>query len=88
MAAIIDQDQEFMLYPRFGHIHLWMLLYKQDEINRPEEELDSPNGVRETVEHNWARTRARENEHDPATTCSHHPSLIDVIQKRLYQYSK
>ena len=88
VAAIFDQDQDFMLYRRFGHMHARILLHKQDEINRLEEELEGLKGVKGTVEHSWARTRARENEHDVAITCSHQPGLIDVIQQRLYQYSK
>ena len=88
MTDFLATDEDYMQYRRFAYMHARMLLHKPDEINPLEKVLDSLNGVQRTVDYGRARARARENEQDPAITCSNQPSLIDVMRLRLCQYSK
>ncbi len=40
VAAFLDSDDNFMLYRRFGYLQSRLLLEKQDDLRRLEEELD------------------------------------------------
>jgi hypothetical protein len=40
LAAVLDSDENFMLYRRFGFLQARLLLHKQDELAELEDELD------------------------------------------------
>jgi hypothetical protein len=40
LAAILDSDQNFLLYRQFGYLQSRLLLYKQDELSELESKLD------------------------------------------------
>lgn len=40
MAAFLDSDDNFMMYRRFGYLQARLLLEKQEQLRRLEEDLD------------------------------------------------
>lgn len=40
LASFLDSDENFMIYRRFGFLHARLLLQKQDELRKLEEDLD------------------------------------------------
>ncbi|TVY46033.1 hypothetical protein LSUB1_G000184 [Lachnellula subtilissima] len=40
LAALLDSDENFMIYRRFGYLQARIILYKQDELRQLEKDLD------------------------------------------------
>ncbi|KUJ19493.1 uncharacterized protein LY89DRAFT_731891 [Mollisia scopiformis] len=60
LASIIDSDERFMLYRRFGILQTRLLLYKQDELRLLESRLDDLDQNCLASDHTLLASRARE----------------------------
>jgi hypothetical protein len=57
LAALVDSDENFMLYRRFGFLQARLLLSRQDELRRLEERLDSLDKKHSKENSRWLHSR-------------------------------
>jgi hypothetical protein len=58
LAAFLDSDDNFMIYRRFGYLQARLLLEKQEELRRLEEDLDI---LDSREQERWKDAHARDN---------------------------
>ena len=58
LAAFLDSDDNFMVYRRFGYLQARLLLEKQEQLRRLEEDLDILDGQEKE---RWKDAHARDN---------------------------
>lgn len=83
LAAVIDSDEQFMLYRRFGHLQARLLLNKQDELRELEFRLSHIDSV---YARRWpARLRSRD-------ICNaesdDHKGVLALIEEKYKEYGE
>jgi hypothetical protein len=61
LAALLDSDENFMLYRRFGFLQSRILLNKQDELRELEMDLDSLDKADQKRDPSLLRSREKDN---------------------------
>ncbi|KAG4027176.1 hypothetical protein MFRU_032g00420 [Monilinia fructicola] len=81
LAAVIDSDEQFMLYRRFGHLQARILLNKQDELRELESQL---NHIDKVYAQRWpARLRSRD---ICNAECNDHRDVLLLIEEKYKEY--
>jgi hypothetical protein len=88
LAAFSNSDENFMIYRRFGYLQSRILLHKQDELQRLEQELEEmdqkdASGENPHVSQRWEDDEAGTNKGSNAR-----PSLLNTIKEKFLEYSK
>src|SRR3984885_8934419 len=88
LAAFLDSDDNFMIYRRFGYLQARLLLEKQEELRRLEEDLDILDG---REQERWKDAHARDNplkslKNGKKDKASERRVLIRKIEKKFRGY--
>jgi len=77
LAALLDCDEKFMLYRKFGFLQARILLNKQDELRELEKDLDRLDKVDEGKDPNLLKSR----EKDDAVNGGRKKLLYEIEEK-------
>lgn len=77
LAALLDSDENFMLYRRFGFLQSRLLLDKQDELRELEKDLDRM----DKVDHKKDPSLLKSREKDVANTGRRKKLLVEIGEK-------
>lgn len=77
LAALLDSDEKFMIYRRFGFLQARLLLNKQDELRELEKDLDRLDKVDERKDPSLLKSR----EKDDAANGRRKKLLYDIEEK-------
>jgi hypothetical protein len=77
LAALLDSDENFMLYRRFGFLQARLLLNKQDELRELEKDLDRMDKV--DLKHDASLLKSREK--DDAENGDRKKKLREIEEK-------
>jgi hypothetical protein len=77
LAALLDSDEKFMLYRRFGFLQARVLLNKQDELRELEKDLDRLDKVDQANDPSLLKSR----EKDDAASGRRKKLLSDIEEK-------
>lgn len=77
LAALLDSDENFMLYRRFGFLQARILLNKQDELRELEKDLDRI----DKVDHKKDPSLLKSREKDDAATGRRKKLLYEIEEK-------
>jgi hypothetical protein len=77
LASFLDSNQGFMLYRRFGYLHLRLLLQKQDKLREMEEALDNLDQEQSIGMHWMARGEPQ-----------NWSVVLSMLEQRLAEYCK
>ncbi|KAF7951557.1 hypothetical protein EAE96_006862 [Botrytis aclada] len=83
LATVIDSDEQFMLYRRFGHLQARFLLHKQDELRAQEERLFKLDAIYKRNDPERHRSRAQNN-----AKSKDHKNLLDSIEIKFREYAQ
>lgn len=88
LAAFLDSDDNFMIYRRFGYLQARLLLEKQEELRRLEEDLDI---LDSREQERWKDAHARDNplktlKNGKKDKASERRVLIRKIEKKFRGY--
>jgi len=81
LAAVLDCDEKFMLYRKFGFLQARILLHKQDELRELEKDLDRLDKVDQGKDPSLLKSR----EKDDATN-GHRKKLLNDIERKFTEY--
>lgn len=90
VSYVLDSDDSFMMYRRFGQLHSRLLLHKQDQLREMEEELLTMDKQDELLEENqiYLKCRADDDERDPPRRGPSRKQLLGSIQSTLLEYGQ
>ena len=85
----MDSDENFMIYRRFGFLYSRILLSKQDELRKLEEDLDAldmsdANGT--DGSQIYLRSQSRDLARDKIQGTEIRQELLQYAENKLYQY--
>ncbi|TVY21064.1 hypothetical protein LARI1_G001244 [Lachnellula arida] len=83
LAALLDSDENFLLYRRFGYLQARLLLHKQDQLRELEVELNDWDKIDEVRAPRWLRSREMG---DVKNT--KRKELLEHIEKMFLEYSQ
>ena len=90
VSYLLDSDDSFMMYRRFGQLHSRLLLHKQDQLREMEEELlaldKKDDGLEDTRK--YLRSREEDEFRDPPTRGRSRIELLGEIEKTLLEYGR
>ena len=81
LAALLDCDENFMLYRRFGFLQARILLNKQDELRELEKDLDRMDKVDERKDPEVLRSREKD-----AASSERRKNLLYNIEQKFKEY--
>jgi len=81
LAALLDSDEKFMLYRRFGFLQTRVLLNKQDQLRELEKDLDRLDKVDQVKEPSLLKSR----EKDDASN-GRRKKLLNDIEEKFKEY--
>ena len=82
LAALLDSDENFMLYRRFGYLQARLLLYKQDELREAERDLNESDIIDARGEPSWLKSREKDDKK------SRRKEILKTIETKFLEYSK
>ena len=90
LSYVLDSDDSFMMYRRFGQLHSRLLLHKQDQLREMEEELLALDRRDDRMEDTqlFLKSRAEDEERDPPARGRSRTELLARIETTLAEYSK
>jgi hypothetical protein len=90
VSYLLDSDDSFMMYRRFGQLHSRLLLHKQDQLREMEEELFALDRRDDKLEETqlFIKCRAEDDERDPPTRGRSRKELLEEIQRTLLEYGR
>jgi len=83
LAALLDSDENFMLYRRFGFLQARILLNKQDELRDLEKKLDRMDLADQ--KNNSSILRSREKD---VATSDHRKNLLHEVEDTFKEYGE
>ncbi|KAH0557000.1 hypothetical protein GP486_005210, partial [Trichoglossum hirsutum] len=88
LAALLDSDESFMIYRRFGFLHARVLLNKQDELRELEDQLDAKD--KEDEGQRVLKSRVRDDKTAPAEGARGptRKQILAEIETKLNEYDK
>lgn len=89
VAVFMDSDDNFMIYRRFGFLYSRVLLSKQDELRKLEEDLDAldrrdANGTDRTRK--CLKSQSKDYAREKLDGVQTRKELLQVVETKLYQY--
>ncbi|KAL8720868.1 MAG: hypothetical protein Q9225_002347 [Loekoesia sp. 1 TL-2023] len=87
----MDSDDNFMIYRRFGFLYSRVLLSKQDELRKLEEDLDAldhsdANGTDRTRK--CLKSQAKDFAREKINGVQTRKELLQTVERKLYQYGQ
>ena len=83
LAALLDSDENFMLYRRFGFLQARVLLNKQDELRNLEKKLDRMDLADQNNDFSVLRSREKD-----LASSDHRKNLLRDIEDKFKDYGK
>ena len=90
VSYVLDSDDSFMMYRRFGQLHSRLLLQKQDQLREMEQELLALDNKDNQMEDTQIFLRSREEDEmrDPPTRGRSRIELLGEIERVLMEYGR
>lgn len=82
LAALLDSDENFMLYRRFGFLQARILLNKQDELRELEKDLDRMDKVDQRKDRSLLKSREKDDAEN-----GRRKKLLYEIEEKFKEYS-
>lgn len=88
VSYLLNSDDSFMMYRRFGQLHSRLLLHKQDQLREMEEELLALDKRDDKLEDTqiYLKCRSEDDERDPPKRGRSRKELLEQIEKTLMEY--
>ncbi|TVY90127.1 hypothetical protein LAWI1_G005360, partial [Lachnellula willkommii] len=83
LAALLDSDENFLLYRRFGYLQARLLLHKQDQLRELEVELNDWDKIDEARAPMWLRSREMDDVKN-----KDRKKVLERIEKMFLEYSQ
>lgn len=83
LAALLDSDENFLLYRRFGYLQARLLLHKQDQLRELEVELNDWDKIDDARAPMWLRSREMDDVKN-----KDRKKVLERIEKMFLEYCK